>query len=750
MFQGSRHVAKAEHIALIQAAGGTMNGTTWLDRTNYFETLPSHQLDLGLWFEADRMATLLDALSQENLDNQREVVKNEKRWSYDNRPYGSWQEKLQAHLFPPDHPYHHSTIGSMEDLDAASLDDVKAFFQTYYAPNNAVLSVVGDVDTDAVRASVERYFGAIPANPSIPPLRDLSLPPTLGREIREVVKDRVPLPRIYVGFRAPVFGDHRLDALEVAGQILAGGKGSRLHRRLVRDERIAQDVALFALGFVGGASVAAGWATVRPGISVDRVEAAFHEELERLAVEPVSDDELARARALIEADELGGLQRVEERADRLSMYATLFDRPALINEMLGRYLAVTPEAILEVVAATFRPDNRLVLDLSTGYPERRERRDRPRRGRDPGRGGSGMTAERTGDVVVAERPAPGTPRPYAFPSVTRSQLENGLTILVVDMPGRPLVSAVLIMPVGAVDEPASMGVRPCSWRAPSPRARNGTTRSSLTEAAERLGASLHAEAGWDATSIGVDVPSTRLEPALELLAEVLLHPTFPAAEIDRLRDERLNDLLQAQADPRRRADETFIGTIYAPTAPYHRPAAGTRETVERLDDVRGTTRLRTDPRPGPGDPRRRRRSRWAGRRRSHAAIARQLDESTPAQARRRRSSTRRRHRDVWSAWSIARAASRPRSASATAGCPAAIPDYHAVTVMGAILGGLFNSRLNMQLREAKGYTYGAGRRLRDATRCRPVHGQGRRQHRGHRPGSRRHDRRVASACVRRG
>ena len=368
MFQGSRHVAKAEHIALIQAAGGTMNGTTWLDRTNYFETLPSHQLDLGLWLEADRMATLLDALSQENLDNQREVVKNEKRWSYDNRPYGSWQEKLQAHLYPSDHPYHHSTIGSMEDLDAASLEDVKAFFQTYYAPNNAVLSVVGDVDTDAVRASVERYFGAIPPNPSIPPLRDMSLPPTLGREIREVVEDRVPLPRIYVGFRAPVFGDHRLDALEVAGQILAGGKGSRLHRRLVRDERIAQDVALFALGFVGGASVAAGWATVRPGIAVDRVEAAFHEELERLAVEPVSDDELARARALIEADELGALQRVEERADRLSMYTTLFDRPALINEMLGRYLAVTPEAILEVVGATFRQDNRLVLTYVPDTP----------------------------------------------------------------------------------------------------------------------------------------------------------------------------------------------------------------------------------------------------------------------------------------------------------------------------------------------------------------------------------------------
>jgi zinc protease len=368
MFQGSKHVAKAEHIALVQAAGGTMNGTTWLDRTNYFETLPSNQLDLALWLEADRMATLLEALSQENLDNQREVVKNEKRWSYDNRPYGSWQEKLQAHLYPPEHPYHHATIGSMEDLDAASLEDVSAFFRTYYAPNNAVLSVVGDVDRAEVRRSVERYFGSIPANPSIPPLGDLSLPPRLGAEIRETVYDRVPLPRIYVGFRAPVYGDPRLDALEVAGQILAGGKGSRLYRRLVRDERIAQDVALFTLGFIGGASIVAGWATVRPEVTVERVEAALHEEVERLAVEPVSADELARAFALIESDELGALQRVEERADRLSMYATLFDDPSLINEMLRRYLAVTPEAILEVAAATFRPDNRLVLTYLPEIP----------------------------------------------------------------------------------------------------------------------------------------------------------------------------------------------------------------------------------------------------------------------------------------------------------------------------------------------------------------------------------------------
>jgi len=362
MFEGSAHVKKAEHIATVQGAGGVVNGSTWLDRTNYYETMPSHRVELALWLEADRMGTLLDALSQENLDNQREVVKNEKRQSYDNRPYGSWNEKLLRGLFPPTHPYHHPTIGSMEDLNAASLDDVKAFFRLHYAPNNCVVTVVGDVERAQVRAWADRYFGNIPANPALPvKLPDLSLPPTLGGEIREVVPDRVPLPRIYWGMRAPVYGDPRLDALDLAGQILAGGKGSRIHRRLVREDRLAQDAAFFSMGFTGGASVSAGWATARPGVDLETLETAYWEELERMTTELVSDDELERAKALTEADELGALMRVDERADRLSMYATLFDDPGLINRMLTRYLAVTAEDIRRVCADVFRPDNRLVL-----------------------------------------------------------------------------------------------------------------------------------------------------------------------------------------------------------------------------------------------------------------------------------------------------------------------------------------------------------------------------------------------------
>ncbi len=361
MFQGSAHVAKAEHMAIVQGSGGVCNATTWFDRTNYFETLPSNKLELGLWLEADRLATLLDALSQENLDNQREVVKNEKRQSYDNRPYGSFYEKLLAAVFPSDHPYHHVPIGSMADLDAASLADVTDFFRAYYAPNNAVLTITGDVAEQAAFRAAARWFGAIPANPDVPPFSAATLAPHIGEELREAVPDAVPLVRIHFGFRASPFGTEAFDALEVAQQILAGGQGSRLHRALVRERRIAQDVELFSLPLVAGSSLLAGWATVRPEADPDEVEAAFLAELERIAREPVSADELLRAHALLESSELAALGRVEEVADRLGMYATLFDRPEMINEQLGRYLAVDAPAILAACRETFRRDNRAVI-----------------------------------------------------------------------------------------------------------------------------------------------------------------------------------------------------------------------------------------------------------------------------------------------------------------------------------------------------------------------------------------------------
>jgi predicted Zn-dependent peptidase len=264
-----------------------------------------------------------------------------------------------AAVFPAGHPYHHTPIGSMEDLDAASLDDVQSFFRTWYVPNNAVLTVAGDIDEQPVIEMVKRYFGPIEPNPDLPAFRLRDAGPAAAT--RQEVADAVPLERVHVGYRSPAYGTRAFDALEVATQILAGGRGSRLHRRLVRDEQLAQDVALFALPLVAGSSIAAGWVTARPESDAASVEAILDEELGRMTREPVTDDELARAHALIESSELGALSRMDEVADRLSMYATYFDRPELINEQLGRYLAVDAEAIREVCADVFDDQARAVI-----------------------------------------------------------------------------------------------------------------------------------------------------------------------------------------------------------------------------------------------------------------------------------------------------------------------------------------------------------------------------------------------------
>jgi len=359
MFQGSEHVPENGHFAFIEKAGGTLNGSTWLDRTNYFETLPSNYVELGLWLESDRLGWLLPAMTQEKLDNQRDVVKNERRWRVDNQPYGDWDERLQAMLYPPSHPYHHSVIGSMEDLDAASLADVEAFFRTYYAPNNAVLTICGAFEPAPTRALVEMYFGEIPAGPSVPPLPGvIQLPATLEEEVRATVRQKVSLPRVYMGWRIPRYGDDGYYAAAVAASILSWGKGSLIYRTLVRGE-LAQDVTAYAFPIVVGASMLLLWVTARPGVDTDRLEAAIHEQIATLA--EVGDDDVERAVNLIETRYLAELQKLDERADLLSMHATLFDDPGRINTELDRVRAVTARDVRNLARARLSAGNRAVL-----------------------------------------------------------------------------------------------------------------------------------------------------------------------------------------------------------------------------------------------------------------------------------------------------------------------------------------------------------------------------------------------------
>ncbi len=363
MFQGSQNVTDTQHIALVERAGGSINASTWLDRTNYYVTVPASHLELALYLESDRMGFFLPALTQEKFDNQREVVKNERRQRVDNAPYGDWDERIQRLLYPEDHPYHHSVIGSMDDLDAATLDDVRDFFSTYYVPNNCVLTLCGDFDPAEARRLIAKWFGPIPQGPAVPPLPGEPRidPLHLGREVRETVESPVAVPRIYAGFRIPPYGEPGYYVADVLSEILASGKSARLYRSLVRERQIARGIAAFVLPVVTGASALILRANVPPGGAPEPVEAALLEQLRALAEAPPLPEEMERALVGLEARQVLELQKVNERADQLSMLATYFDAPELINTELERYRAVTAEDVQAFVRDHLVPENRVVM-----------------------------------------------------------------------------------------------------------------------------------------------------------------------------------------------------------------------------------------------------------------------------------------------------------------------------------------------------------------------------------------------------
>jgi len=361
LFQGSAHVGSNEHFELIQRAGGTLNGSTWLERTNYFETVPSNELALALWLEADRMGELLPAMTQEKLDTQRDVVKNERRWAVDNQPYGTMLEKLQELVFPPPHPFHHSLIGSMEDLSAASLDDVAQFFATYYTPDNAVLSIAGDFDSAEARTLVEEFFGSIPRGKGKPPLAPMNLPPVFGRSLRELVPDDVSLPRLFMAFRSPVFGSEKYYAASVCSALLGMRKGSRLHRSLVRERQIAAEAGAFTFDLAKGTDLLVLDVTARPETAAVQLEEEVEREIDLLQRDGVSEAEVTRAVALIETDLVTSMQSAGDRADKLSMFATYFNEPELVNEQTERYRSVTVETVNEFIADRCGEENRATL-----------------------------------------------------------------------------------------------------------------------------------------------------------------------------------------------------------------------------------------------------------------------------------------------------------------------------------------------------------------------------------------------------
>ena len=373
LFQGSEDVGSNEHFEIIQRAGGQLNGSTWVERTNYFETVPSHQLETVLWLEANRMGKLLPAMTQQKLDTQRDVVKNERRWSMDNQPYGSWWEKLPALCFPPEHPFHHSLIGSMEDLDAASLDDVRSFFQTFYTPENAVLTVTGDFEPGQARRWIEKHFGEIPRGQGRPPMPDTSMPTVFGSWKREVVVDNVMLPRLFLAFLSPVYGSDQFYPAGVAAAVLGMKKGSRLYKTLVRERQVAAEATAFTYNLTEGSDLLVLDVTGRPDVSGEQLEQEVAKEVDVVLANGVTDEEVARAVTLIQAEYITALQSASERADRLSMFATYFKDPTLINTQVERYGAVTAAEANAFIHERLGENNRASLLYVPSEAKVRER-----------------------------------------------------------------------------------------------------------------------------------------------------------------------------------------------------------------------------------------------------------------------------------------------------------------------------------------------------------------------------------------
>lgn len=363
LFQGSQHVEEAEHFRLIQEAGGTLNGSTWFDRTNYFETVPSHQLDLALWLESDRMGWFLPSITQAKLDNQRDVVKNERRQSYENRPYGLATETVLHRAFPAGHPYRHPTIGYMEDLDRATLEDVRGFFEGWYAPGNAVLVLCGDFDPEDAHGRVERFFGEIPPGES--PGRSSSVPPADGSSEIIRLEDSVSVPRVYAMYPAPSFRSDDYETAALVASVLAGGRSSRLYQELVYERRIAADVHAFVwpLEDIGMLWVVA---TARPGVSADELRSGMDETLARLTDRPADDDEVSGARRRARRQLLLQFESVGGRASALAHAAVLRGEPDYVNESFDRYGEVRTGDLREIAARLLSVEGRTVVDVVPG------------------------------------------------------------------------------------------------------------------------------------------------------------------------------------------------------------------------------------------------------------------------------------------------------------------------------------------------------------------------------------------------
>jgi zinc protease len=566
MFQPSEHLT-GDVVKTLEALGATdLNGTTDQDRTNYFENVPVSALDTVLFIESDRMGHLVGAIDQKKLDLQRGVVQNEKRQG-ENEPYGLADELLQPILYPKGHPYSWTTIGSMADLNAASLDDVKEWFKTWYGPSNATLVVAGDVKPEDVKARVEKYFGHIPPGPPVE--RPVAWVAKRSGEQRLELQDRVPQARLYLAWNTPPWGTQDDTLLHLAGQILSSGKSSRLFKRLVYDEQLATSVmAMQGTSEIGSTFYVT--ATVRPGGDAARVEAVIKEEVARLVAKGPTADELARARTARLAAFIRGVERIGGfggKSDVLAQGQVYGGDPASYRRTTGWARAATPAQVQEV-SKRWLTDGVAVLTV------------RPF--------GDGLEAFAP-DVDRSTVPVAATPADGAFPAIRRATLGNGLKLVVVERHAVPVVNFDLLLDAGYASD---AGGAPGTAKLASAMLDEGTaSRTSLqiSDELQRLGATLGTGSNLDQSQISLNALKANLDASLAIYADVVLNPSFPRADFERLQRQQLAAIEQEQAEPESVAMRLVPGLLFGAGHPYGNPltGSGTAASVKRLtrDDV---------------------------------------------------------------------------------------------------------------------------------------------------------------------
>ncbi len=558
MFQGSQH-KPGYFDESIKTIGGENNGGTSMDKTEYWENVPSNYLERILWLDADRMGFLLPAMDQQKLDIQKDVIKNERRERYDNQPYGRDYETLQALLFPKDHPYSRTGIGSMEDIGNATLEDVSEFFHKYYTPNNASLCIAGDFNPVQVKQWVEKYFGPIPSGPPIDRLK--SWVPPLNGVVRARIDDNVSLPRLYMAWPTPALyqpGDAEFDIL---ASVLASGKSSRLYKSLVYDKQIAQDVNAYqeSKEIAGSFNIVV---TAKEGQSLANIEKEIDLILQDIMTKGITKDEFERARINWETSFVRSLQQVGDfggRAGRLNGYNVQLGDPGMLLWDRNRYSSATPEGVKSYAIKYLKFDGRAIL-YNNPLPN--------------------YSASETITDMSIEPPAAPEPT-FKPPVLQKATLKNGMNIVLVERHDLPLIQCNMLFKSGwAADPSDKVGTAglTADLLTAGTKAKNALQ---ISEEAQRLGANLSSQSGFDNSSVSLNVLSKNLDAGLKLMSEVITSPAFPEEELNRQKKIKLGRIQQESRQPLTTALKGYFRQLYGEGHPYGQPmsGSGTAKTV---------------------------------------------------------------------------------------------------------------------------------------------------------------------------